>query len=148
MDHQSLALRRWRISGKLFQHVPPEDSIPLLERWLNPRTANCGKIDLDEIRVKVLSDEWDLWRLLAPARGIAVTYPEEGQLFIHYLRGKGLFGTVNKETLLSAARDEGLKGMSAEVRSDAHARLLGSVGFKVAECSPLGVWKMELTDGR
>lgn len=130
-----------RVSGK-FERVPPaEYSINELE-WLRP-VPGVPKLELRRTITNLDEEEWDMWRLPAPAEGIAVTYPDRGVLFIHLLSGRGLFGSLTTKDLLDAAEAEGLDGIGAEVQSPGMRAILLRLGFMVTEAGP-GWTRMEL----
>ncbi len=114
--------------------------------WLKP-ISSVKKVVFRVMVENLASKKWDLRRLPAPASGLAVTYPDEGKLFIYYLHGRGLFGSLNKEDLLQAARDDGLVGVAAETSNRATLRLLQNIGFEITSAGPFG-WCVELQDGQ
>lgn len=129
-----------------FHHVP-HDTIDVLDRdWLE-QIPSVKKADHAKMVKKVEDGEWKLWRLGKPADGIGVTYPWEGKLFVYYLRGLGLFGTLTKEDLLALARREGLNGLAAETSSYGMKKILKRLGFLTVLEEP-GHWTLELPDGR
>lgn len=114
--------------------------------WLEV-IPGVNKVDLQFMLKRIESGQWHLWRLPAPAKGIAVTYPYQGKLFIYYLRGLGLFGNLTREDLLQAAKSVGLSGLMAEAKGAAMVRILKSLGFVVTDDSP-ECKVLELSDGR
>lgn len=149
MDYQSVVHRTkgpHRISGG-FQRVPYGELDVFSATWLEELTC-VPKRDFQKMVSMLEADQWDLWNLPNPASGVAVTYPKDDLLFIHYLHGRRLFGNLTKEVLLQAARDEGLKGMKAEVQTLSRAWLLASVGFRTLDTDLESYWVMELRDGR
>jgi hypothetical protein len=132
--------------GLRFEKVPAaEMSLEDME-WLR-EIQSVKKNDFKKMVARIFDGEWDLRRLPAPAKGLAVTYPEGGKLFIYYLHGSGLFGSLNKEDLLQAARDDGLKGVACITNTTSRRRLLERVGFRVTGFSE-GAWDLELDDGQ
>jgi hypothetical protein len=128
-----------------FEKVDPRE-IPLeTMEWLKP-IESVKKVVFDHMVHMIFSHKWDLRALPKPASGAAVTYPFEGKLFIYYLRGRGLFSSLNREDLLQAARDDGLTGVMAETSNPATLRLLLKVGFKPIDSGPFGT-VVELQDG-
>lgn len=148
MDDQSLTLEQpaeWRIRAKRFQQVPWVERAEVA-RWLVPGTINDNKIDWRYMTQQLAYGVFTLWRLLPPAEGIAITHPHDGRLFIYHLHGQGLFDTLTKEELLTAAREEGLHGVMAETEKPGMVRLLQSLGFRVQR-QDLFKWVLELSDG-
>lgn len=145
MDDQGLA---WRRAGRLFQQVPWAERDLVDTSWFTFGEAYVGKADFKKMAKMLAQGAWTLWRLLPPARGVAVSYPYEGRLFVYYLHGERLFGNVSSEDLLDVARKEGLSGVLAEVHAPATKRILSSLGFDTLEAEPPGWWKMELKDGQ
>lgn len=134
-----------------FKKVLFEDLTAEQVSWLKP-AAGVRKISFERMMEDIKSGRSSLWLLGDKAEGLAVTYPylalhpNHGLLFIYYLHGRGLFGTLNKEQLLEASRHCGFKGMTADVESSAMKRILERLGFHVTVESPYG-WSMELHDG-
>ena len=130
----------------LFQKISPDDLDLFDASWLEP-IPGVKKVEFRSMMRKVKEGEWSVWRLQPPASGIAVAYPEDGKLFIYYLRGFKLFATLTKEDLLEAARLEGLSGCQAEASSKAMIILLKRIGFKPILKTEIGTL-LELEDGR
>lgn len=141
MDDQGLRLQKW--SGK-FLRLSLDDPEA---KWLR-RIEGLRKVDFVWMLQALESGEAKLWRLPLPAQGVAVTYPEDGLLFIYYLHGRGLFGRLTKEDLLNAAREEGLTGVRAWVHNSRMKRILGRLGFSLVPGAAIGATAMELRDGR
>jgi len=135
MDHQSL---------RLFEPTnwPEEKDNP----HLRPEALD-DKVSYRAMVANLMKGEWQLWRLKEPAEGLAVTYPSGGKLFVYYLRGRGLFGTLKVDDLLDVALAEGCKGMAAETRKPGMLALLRRLGFKALD-SVGGYTYLELEDGR
>lgn len=131
--------------GLRFEKIPPREMSLQDMEWLR-EIQSVRKNNFRYMVSQVFDGVWDLRRLPAPAKGVAVTYPEGGKLFIYYLHGSGLFGSLNKEDLLQAARDDGLKGVACICNTTSRKRLLERVGFQVTGFSE-GAWDMELEDG-
>lgn len=129
-----------------FQHVPVGQLRQEEAQWLG-EIPGLDMIEVKAMIAKIASGEWKLWRLAAPAIGLAVTYPYQGRLFIYYLRGHRLFGRLSRDDLLEVARHEGLSGMSAETQQIAMMRILSNLGFVVRDSDPY-LWYMELDDVR
>lgn len=128
-------------------HKVFSENIDILDLdWLE-EIPSVRKADFKAMVWKVTNGEWQLWRLGAPAQGVAVTYPWEGRLFIYYLRGTGLFATLTREDLLSVARLCALDGCMAETSSRAMLRILKSLGFEIMTEGPER-WTLELRNGR
>jgi len=104
------------------------------------------KVDFKELNAKVESGEWTLWRLGEPSKGVAVTYPNQGTLYVHYLRGVGLFDSLTPEDLQRVVHNVGLKAMVADVVKASRKILLSSVGFQTI-MEDNGTWTMELSCG-
>jgi hypothetical protein len=132
--------------GLRFEKIPPGEMSLEDMTWFR-EIKSVRKNDFKKMVGRVFDGEWDLRRLPAPAKGLAVTYPEDGKLFIYYLHGSGLFGSLNKEDLLQAARDDGLKGVACITNTTSRRRLLERVGFRVTGFSE-GAWDLELDDGQ
>ena len=129
-----------------FPRVAPTEYGPNEREWLKPMAA-LTKIEFRVMLSKLQNEEWSLRRLPAPAVGIAVTYPENGLLFIYGLHGKRLFGSITKQDLLDAATAEGFSGIRCSTESRAAVRLYERLGFSVVRTDgPKQI--MELHDGR
>lgn len=115
------------------------------QKWLAPID---GKIEFNLMLDKVKSGEWWLFKLPYPAQGLAVGCADAGKLFIYYLRGFQLFGTVSAEDLLDAARYVGLSGMKAETRKLGVLKLMLNKGFRLTQTLPGPVYGVELDDER
>jgi hypothetical protein len=100
------------------------------------------------MREKVYSGEWTLWRLLPPAQGVAVTYPDSGRLFIYYLHGRDFFDTLTREDLLQLAADEGCIGIWAEVTHKATYKLIKKRFGCESYMEGPGWWCVELHNGQ
>lgn len=120
---------------------------PELLEWLVP-VESLTKADWAEMQNRVRNGQWDLWALGPPAEGVAVTYPVGRLLFIHYLRGRGLFDSLTLDDLLQVSRSQGLDGLACDVYRPGMVRLLGRAGWVVVEESPHGWWRMEIADVR
>lgn len=147
MDDQGLIpkAKPQRISGR-FLRVPPAEFDMIDLDWLK-QAANLTKIEYRYMLEQIDNENWDLWRLPYPAKGVAVSYPKDGLLFVYYLHGKGLFGSITNKDLLDVARAEGLEGLRAEVRDKKVERILRHLGF--VEVDSGDDWKkLELRDGR
>lgn len=131
--------------GLRFQKIKPAEMSLQDMEWLK-EIPSVRKNNFRKMLAHVFDGEWDLRRLPEPAKGVAVTYPEDGKLFIYYLHGTGLFGRLTKEDLLQAARDDGLSGVTCICNTTSRRRLLERVGFQVTGFSE-GAWDMELEDG-
>lgn len=105
--------------------------------WLE-KIDGLGKIDFKGMINEIKSGNYTLWKLSPPAEGLVVTYPEDGLLFIYYLHGRGLFGSLKVEELLETARSEGLKGLRCWVHSKSRQRLMSRVGFRLIGPAPVG----------
>lgn len=127
MDDQGL--KPHRRHGK-FKHVPWEH-ISLSEMsWLEP-IRGVPKVDFKKMTAAIKAGSMDLWRLIDGPEGIAVTYPNNGALFIYYLHASGLFGKLTREELLQAAEGEGLKSMSAATQLPGIVAILTRIGFEI-----------------
>lgn len=130
----------------IFEKVPPERISQTDLEWLAP-IPGVKKAAFTQMKEWVQKGLWDLLRIPSPAEGIAVVYPWEGRLFVHYLHGKDLFATLTTKDLLDLARSYGLRGVAAETQVKGVARILRGLGFKVESVAP-GHWIAELEDGR
>lgn len=126
-----------------FTKVRPQDYDATDLFFLGP-IPGVGKIDFRDMLAKLDSEEYQLWRLPAPAFGVAVSYPKDGLLFVYYLRGRRLFGSINNRNLLAAAHEEGLDGMAADTKEPGVRRILTSLGFQVVSEPEPGFWHLEL----
>ena len=129
----------------IFEKIPFDalDEVDL--EWLTP--VDMGKTDAKIMARNVANGNWDVRRLPEPAEGIAVTYPEDGLLFIYGLHGTKLFGSITKQDLLDAATAEGFSGIRCSTESRAAVRLYERLGFSVVRTDgPKQI--MELHDGR
>lgn len=114
------------------------EKTPLIESpWLE-QIEGLGKIDFLAMKNQIKSGEMTLWKLSPPAEGLVVTHPEDGVLFIYYLHGRGLFGSLKMKDMLDTARDEGLAGVRCWVHSKAKQRLMSRVGFRLIGPAPKG----------
>lgn len=130
----------------IFEKVLPEEISPTDLAWLAP-IPGVRKASFAQMQEWVLAGLWDFLRIPEPAQGVAVVYPWEGRLFVHYLRGRDLFATLTTKDLLDLARSYGLHGVIAETQVKGIARILRGLGFKVESVAP-GHWIAELQDGR
>lgn len=112
-------------------------------KWIKPLKYS----DMDLMIQKILNGEWFVFRVTGTATGLSVGYPDEGRLFIYYLRGRGLFDNLTSEDLLSIAQRCGLRGMSAICHSFGMLQFLTKIGFYLVASEPAG-WYMELDDVR
>lgn len=126
-----------------FQKIPFDELDILDLDWIEP-IKGVGKIDVKVMSKEIALGNWDARRLPAPAQGIAVTYPDDGLLFIYYLRGRGLFGSITKQDLLDAAEVDGLNGVAAHVDNKAMYKLLSNLTFVPIEHMSDGYIRMEL----
>ena len=126
----------------IFEKIPFDalDEVDL--EWLTP--VDMGKTDAKIMARNVANGNWDVRRLPEPAEGIAVTYPEDGLLFIYGLHGTKLFGSITKEDLLGAATADGLVGMAAHVNKPGMRAILRRLGFQPVEEMSDGYTRMEL----
>lgn len=129
-----------------FKKILLEDLTEAQKSWLVP-CSWVKKLSFKQMLEKLAAREYDLWLLGEPAVGLAVTYPEKDLLFIYYLHGNGLFGSLTIEDLTTIAKNEGLSGMLANVDNLGMKRILERLGFKVILESPYG-YEMELRYGR
>ena len=143
MDDQSLSPMR---KYKYFQHVPKEILHELPGKWLRP-IPGVPKVDFQLMQAMLAEGKWDAWWLTDGPSGIAVSYPEDGVLFVYYLRANKLFGMLSKEDLLAVAYGEGLDGLKAQTKVPGVVRLLQAVGFE-HDGFDHDAWIMELSDGR
>ena len=111
--------------------------------WLKP-IIGVPKVDFREMLTKLDTEEYQLWRLPNPAQGVAVSYPSEGLLFVYYLHGTRLFGSITSKNLLQAAHEEGLDGMAADTKDKRVLRILKSFGFQVVSEPEPEFWHLEL----
>lgn len=123
-----------------YEALTPEE-----REWLKPID---GKVEFNYMIDRVKAGDWWLFKLPYPAHGLAVGCEEEGKLFIYYLRGFQLFGTVSAEDLLDAAKYVGLSGMKAETRKLGVLKLMLNKGFKLIDTGPGPVYYVELEDVR
>lgn len=130
----------------IFKKVRPEEITQADLDWLAP-IPGVRKISFAKMQEWVLAGLWDFLRIPEPAQGVAVVYPWEGRLFVHYLHGRDLFATLTTKDLLDLARSYGLKGIAAETKVRGIARILRGLGFKTESIAP-GHWIAELEDGR
>lgn len=114
--------------------------------WLRPEALD-DKVSFRVMTAQLMAGNWQLWKLKPPAEGVAVTYPLKGKLFVYYLHGKGLFGSLKVEDLLDGSLAEGCRGMAAETRKPGILAILKRLGFKPLE-SVAGYTYLELEDGR
>lgn len=113
--------------------------------WLAPMPG-VDKPDFRLMRHKLETNQWWLFKLPFPAEGLAVGFPDDGKLFIYYLRGYQLFGTVSAEDLCDAARHVGLSGMKAETRKLGVLKLMLNKGFRLTRVLPGPLYGVELDD--
>ena len=144
MDNQGLRLKA---EPGLFKAVPWAERDLLDASWFTFGEAFVGKADFKRMAKELESGAWKFWRMCPPAEGVAVTHPLGDRLFVYYLHGQGLFGTVSSADLLSVARAEGLNGLLVEVHTPSMMRILTGLGFRVVDSEPPNWWQMELTDG-
>ena len=128
-----------------FQLVTYESLSPDEVQWLTPID---GKVEFNYMLDKVKSGEWWLFKLPFPSVGLAAGCEDDGKLFIYYLRGHQLFGTVSGEDLLDAARYVGLSGMKAETRKLGVLKLMLNKGFRLTQTLPGPIYGVELIDER
>lgn len=126
--------------------IPSDEITPEDLDWLET-IPEIGKVGYKEMRFKVLTGEWMFWRFRGKAQGAAVGYPENGKLFIYYLRAERFFGNITKDDLLEAARDVGFNSIRALVQKPAVKFGLARIGFVEDKTGP--DWaEMELSNGR
>lgn len=116
-------------------------------KWLEPMPG-VDKPNFREMQQKLVDGEWWIFRLPWPAQGLAVGFPDEGRLFIYYLRGYQLFSTVTSEDLLAAARAVNLHGMRAETRKLGVLKLLLNKGFRLTKITDGPIYGVELDNVR
>lgn len=117
------------------------------KKWLTPMPG----VEKPELRVmmqRIKFGSLDLWRFRPPSIGVAVTYPDEGRLFIYYLQGYRILDTLSKEDLLDLATSQGLSGMRAETHKLGVLKLLINRGFKHIRTGETGIHVLELDDVR
>ena len=129
----------------VLEKVAPTDLDLFDASWLEP-ISSVKKVEFRKMLQRIETGEWWVWRFKEPSSGIAVAYPEDGKLFIYYLRGYNLFANLHTEDLLEAARAEGLKGCMAETSRKGILLFLKRLGFKVIFRDQNG-WLLELEDG-
>lgn len=130
----------------IFEKVIPEEITEHDLVWLKP-IPGVRKVSFTKMQEWVMAGLWDFLRIPEPAKGVAVVYPLEGRLFVHYLRGRDLFATLTTKDLLDLSRSYGLSGILAETQVKGISRILRGLGFKVESVAP-GHWIAELDDGR
>lgn len=130
MDDQGV-IAKDRLGGRFLKVHPAHFDMFDLD-WMQPITG-VPKVEFRKMLDNVYNGDWALWRLPYPAKGIAVSYPKDGLLFVYYLHGRDLFGSLTKEDLMKAAHDEGLNGCAAHTKDRRVARILKHIGFQEVE---------------
>lgn len=125
-----------------FEDLGPDDLC-----WVNPQPG----VELDKLAgmlERIANGVLTCWRLKPPSRGICVTYPSEGRLFIYYLQGTRILDTLSTKDLLDHARACGLRGMAAETHKRGVLKLLKAKGFRHIRTGQTGIHVLELDDVR
>lgn len=126
----------------VFHKLPADTQTDWLEQ-----IPGVNKVDFKRMTSAIRSGEYTLWQITGEGPdGIAVTYPEDGFLFIYYLHATGLFGKLTRDDLFNVSRAEKcLEGLRAAATKGGMVVLLRKLGFEITGYDN-GVTDLELED--